>query len=119
MITCTSGPEGHFSATSVAGNRFSSGSKFIQFRLSLTDPARFGKTKVGLIAPLRHPPAPLRLELLVRRRSTHITGAAPVDSHAVSPQQAVRIPGEPRQRHVENPLFGPAGVGGEGEDSGD
>jgi hypothetical protein len=33
----------------------------------------------------------------------------------IPPQQTVLILGESRQRHVENPLLGPTGFGGDGE----
>jgi len=56
--------------------------------------------------------------LLVERRSGLITGAAPVGPHAIPPQQTVLILSESRQRHVEDALLGPAGLGGEGEDLG-
>jgi hypothetical protein len=83
----------------------------------LTIPDRFGKAKVGSIEAFFDPPAPQGLQLLVERRSA-LASAAPVGADAVPPQQAVLILGESRQRHVEDPLFGPAGFGGEGEDLG-
>jgi hypothetical protein len=41
-----------------------------------------------------------------------------VGPHAVAAQQAVLVLRESRERHEQDPLFGPAGFGGDGEDLG-
>ena len=43
------------------------------------------------------------------------TGVAPVRPHPVPPQQAVLVLSQSRQRHEEDALLGPAGLGGDGE----
>jgi hypothetical protein len=108
-------PEGWFSPASVAGNGFSSGLRCIWFWFPLTDSGRFGKTEMGSIAILRHPPAPQRLQLLVQRRSA-LAGAAPVGSHAVVALQAVLMPGELRERDEPDAFLVAASLVGGGED---
>jgi hypothetical protein len=60
------------------------------------------------------PPHPQRLQLLPQA-DLPLTRAAPVRPHPVTPQKAVLVLEQPRQRHEQNPLLRPAGFGGDGE----
>jgi hypothetical protein len=41
--------------------------------------------------------------------------AVPMRLYPVAPEHAVLVLDQPRQRHEQDPLLGPAGLGGEGE----
>ena len=66
----------------------------------------------SLIFPI--PPRPQRLQLLPQA-DLPFPCAAPVRPHAVATQQAVFVLEQPRLRHEQNPLLGPAGLGSDGE----
>ena len=63
------------------------------------------------------PPPPQRLQLLPEA-GLALPRAAPAGADAISPEQTVRALEYPRQWHEQNPLLGPAGFRGEGEDLG-
>jgi hypothetical protein len=62
----------------------------------------------------RSPIIPQRFQLLTKRDLVRFN-AAPTRPHPISPQKAVLILRQPRQRHEQDPLLGPTGFGGEGE----
>ena len=63
------------------------------------------------------PAFPQRLQLFPKgRHPGH--GLTPTRPHPISQQQTVLILSESRQRHEQDPLLGPAGFGGDGEDLG-
>ena len=63
------------------------------------------------------PAFPQRLQLPPKGR--HVgNGLTPTRPHPIPPQQTVLILRQPRQRHEQDPLLGPAGFGGDGEDLG-
>ena len=63
------------------------------------------------------PAFPQRLQLLPKGWHPGL-GLTPTRPDPIPPQLAVLILGESRQRHEQDPLLGPAGLGGDGEDLG-
>jgi len=63
------------------------------------------------------PDFPQRCQLLPWRRAA-ASRVTPIRPYPVPSQQAVLVLGQASQRHEQDPLLGPAGFGGNGEDLG-